>query len=353
MVLVWGVVCSFGGGVSWCPLVQRCAGVRGFRTCRRLALVLWWCAPSFSPLYCIALCRVACKYGSISRFKGVFRGFYGADVCLCGFGVFRGLCGFCARVELGGYMACGVFASILPSFALFCPLLSSFLSSILSLCSCVCLSFYLFAPAFFVCPLVLCLSSLSLWVVVVSFSLTDVCAKREGAIPCVLSCPVVGCFIWLLLYIPRTRQVSTRLYRNKVLEKGNLTECSKLFCARLCSCLCSSKFVLFLFSYLLPLVGSYFLSPFRLLCCIWNYKTICSRFNPERVPCYPRNREEIATMSDYSITVSAFALHHHTAGIVCACLFGAWLSVCLIQAVNVAAIVGVNITLCLFGCVLN
>ena len=45
-------------------------------------------------------------------------------------------------------------------FVLFCPLLSSFLSSILSFCSCVCLSFYLFAPAFFVCPLVLCLSSL-------------------------------------------------------------------------------------------------------------------------------------------------------------------------------------------------
>lgn len=86
--------------------------------------------------------------------------------------------------------------------------------------------------------------------------------RTQSVVPCVLSCPVVCCFIWLLLYIPRTRQVSTRLYRNKVLEKGNLTECSKLFCARLCSCLCSSKFVLFLFSYLLPLVGSYFLFPF-------------------------------------------------------------------------------------------
>lgn len=29
------------------------------------------------------------KYSSISRFKGVFRGFYGADVYLYGFGVLR------------------------------------------------------------------------------------------------------------------------------------------------------------------------------------------------------------------------------------------------------------------------
>lgn len=84
---------------------------------------------------------------------------------------------------------------------LFCPLLSSFLSSILSFCSCVCLSFYLFAPAFFVCPLVLCLSSLSLWVVV-SFSLTDYTqkerARRVGASSLVLLW-VVGllCKIWL------------------------------------------------------------------------------------------------------------------------------------------------------------
>ena len=88
-------------------------------------------------------------------------------------------------------------------------------------------------------------------------------AKRKGA-PCwcVLSCPVVGCFIWLRLYIPRTRKVSARLYRNKVLEKGNLIECNKLFYARRCSYLCSSKFVFLLFSYLFVLVGSYFLFPF-------------------------------------------------------------------------------------------
>ena len=186
-----------------------------------------------------------------------------------------------------------MFASILSSIVLFCPLLSS----ILSFCSCVCLSFYLFAPAFFVCPLVLCLS-LSLCGLLLLFPLRMYAQKErtQSVVPCVLSCPAVCCFIWLLLYIPRTRQVSTRLYRNKVLEKGNLTECSKLFCARLCSCLCSSKFVLFLFSYLLPLVGSYFLSPFRLLCCLWNYETIVGGFNSKRVPCYPCNCKKIATM---------------------------------------------------------
>ena len=172
----------------------------------------------------------------------------------------------------GGLEACGVFASILSSFVLFLVL------SYVLLLLCLPFLFVLFAPAFISFPAFLGLSSwllgfcswscpLSLWVVVVSFSLTDVCAKRKGAkCFCVLSCPAVCCFIWLLLYIPRTRLVSARLYRNRVLEKGNLTECSKLFCARLCSCLCSSKFVLFLFSYLLPLVGSCFLSPFRCVC---------------------------------------------------------------------------------------
>ena len=81
-----------------------------------------------------------------------------------GFGVLRGLCGFCARVELGGLEACGVFAPIFPffhllrlSFVLFLVLLH--LLSLLVLLSSA-------------CPL--SLPSLSLWVVVVSFSLADV-----------------------------------------------------------------------------------------------------------------------------------------------------------------------------------
>ena len=37
----------------------------------------------FCPPSCFA-CRVACEYGFISRFKGVFSALWGADVCLYG-----------------------------------------------------------------------------------------------------------------------------------------------------------------------------------------------------------------------------------------------------------------------------
>ena len=87
--------------------------------CSVLARVLWWCAPCLLSALLHCACRVACKYGSISRFKGVFSAFWGADVCLYGFGALLGLCGFCAREVFGGLEACGVFASILSSFVLF------------------------------------------------------------------------------------------------------------------------------------------------------------------------------------------------------------------------------------------
>ena len=51
-------------------------------------------------LWCVAL-----EYGSISHFKGVFRGFPLLDVGLCCLGALRGLWGFCTRVELGGLKA--------------------------------------------------------------------------------------------------------------------------------------------------------------------------------------------------------------------------------------------------------
>lgn len=155
----------------------------------------------------------------------------------------------------------------------------------------VCLPFVRFSssslPAF--CPFVLCFSSLHIFwgfaFIVLCLSCCLPCLflcpcvfffpyglyakeRAQRFVPCVLARPVVGCFIWLRLYIPRTRQMSARLYRNRVLEKGNLIECSKLFRACLCSCLCSSKFVFLLFPYLFLLVGSYFLYPFR-LCKIW------------------------------------------------------------------------------------
>lgn len=105
------------------------------------------------------------------------------------------------------------------------------------------------------------------------------------------------------------------------------------------------------FSYLFLLVGSYFLYPFWLLGYLRNYETIAGRFDSERVPCYPCNRKEITAMSDYFITVSAFFLHHHTTIIICAGLFVAWPSVCLIKAVNLAAVVSVNVVLSLLGVV--
>ena len=147
--------------------------------------------------------------------------------------------------------------------------------------------------------------------------------------------------------------MSVRLCRNKVLEKGNLIECSKLFRARLSSYLCSSKFVFLLFSYLLLLVGSCFPFPFRLFGCIWNDKTIASGFNPQGVSSYPRNRKIKAIIADYLVVVSSFALHHHSAIIVCACLCGAWVGVCFAEAENVAAVVGVNKVLSLFGVVVD
>ena len=82
---------------------------------------------------------VACKYGSISHFKGIFSGFYGVRVGLCCLGALRGSCGFCVREWLGGYMTCGVFASILSlcscfsSFVLLSWLASPWLPALLAL----------------------------------------------------------------------------------------------------------------------------------------------------------------------------------------------------------------------------
>ena len=77
------VALSFGRW--WCPLVQvvQGAGASGVLRCvfRPFALPLSLCRFCFP--------ASAFKYGSISHFKGVLEGFYGADVCLCGFGVLR------------------------------------------------------------------------------------------------------------------------------------------------------------------------------------------------------------------------------------------------------------------------
>ena len=210
-------------------------------------------------LSALSLCPwcVVFEYGSISRFKGVLEGF-GRFVWVCVACVLCLACGaLYAWIVRRIY---GLLRVCLP-FCLLCSCFSSSLPFVFPCLSSGC-------PVLVILPILsICFVFVGLWVCCwVFFFPCGLYAKRKGAkvLPCVLACLVVGCFIWLLLCIPRTRQVSARLYRNKVLEKGNLIECSKLFCARLCSYLCSSKFVFLLFSYLFPLVGSYFLFPFGL-----------------------------------------------------------------------------------------
>ena len=192
--------------VSCAPLVVVstggiCAGFRTCRTCHRLARVLWWCAPRLLSAFLLCLWCIALEYGSISRFKGVFSGFWGVGVYLYRFGVLRGLCGFCARVELGGLEACGVFRLYFISFA-------SLLSSFLSFCFCVCLSFcplcscfYLFSclPCLSSCPLLVLLSALfilvSLWGLCFPFPFRTIRKKKGRA---VLVRPLLSCCVLII-----------------------------------------------------------------------------------------------------------------------------------------------------------
>ena len=77
MVLARSVVCSFRGVFHRVHLVQV------VRSCSLSLGVFRPFCPCLCPLSCFA-CRVACEYGFISRFKGVFSAFWGADVCLYG-----------------------------------------------------------------------------------------------------------------------------------------------------------------------------------------------------------------------------------------------------------------------------
>ena len=82
--------CPLGAGVQDLSRLQDlpCVGSGPLVVCSVALLLCAWC--------------IGFEYGSISRFKGVFRGFYGVCVGLFVLGALRGLCGFCARVELGG-----------------------------------------------------------------------------------------------------------------------------------------------------------------------------------------------------------------------------------------------------------
>lgn len=162
---------------------------------------LWVCSVHFSlplPSFPLSFPALPFKYALFSVLRG-FRGFYGAGVCLYGLRFLRGLWGFCTRVELGGYVPCGVFAPIFPFFHLL--RLSSGALPLLSLA----------------CPL--SLPCLSLWLVlgfpfvgvVVSFSLTDVCAKRKGAKYCSLRPLSVFCSVVQILVTLSKNSVAVAL----------------------------------------------------------------------------------------------------------------------------------------------
>ena len=183
-----------GAGGACCASVHR---VHLVQVVRLFGVVLPFVACSLF-LSSFSLCPwcIVLEYALISRFKGVFSGFYGVRVGLCCLGALRGLWGFCVREWLGGFVACGVFAFLFVSL----PLFLSFLPL-----------FYLFAYLQGFAFVVLVLSAFLLCFCVFFFP-CGLYAKRKGAkvLPCVLACLVVGCFIWLLLCTPRIRQDSSR-----------------------------------------------------------------------------------------------------------------------------------------------
>ena len=96
LIYFWCVGAGGAGcaGSLACPLVQRWAGLRGIRTCQRLALVLWWCVLCLSSALSLCLWCIVLEYALISRFKGIFSGFWAFRVGLCCSDVLRGLWGF-------------------------------------------------------------------------------------------------------------------------------------------------------------------------------------------------------------------------------------------------------------------
>ena len=74
---MWPAVC-----LSSCPLVQRSAGFRGFRTCHRLALVLRWCAPSFLSAFLLPFPAPPFKYALFRVLKG-FLARFGVRMYIC------------------------------------------------------------------------------------------------------------------------------------------------------------------------------------------------------------------------------------------------------------------------------
>ena len=129
--------------VDWCAVclpfcVSTCAGLQAFEASGPAGVLAVVCSLLSSALLLFPWC-VVLEYAPISRFKGVFRWFYGVCVGLCCLGALRGLCSFCVREWLGGLETCSVFAflfAFLTCFYLFScfPCLPLVLSFLLCLC---------------------------------------------------------------------------------------------------------------------------------------------------------------------------------------------------------------------------
>ena len=182
-------------------LVLRIAGLP-------LWLSLWVCSvplPCLCPLSYFA-CRVACEYGFISHFKGVFRGFWGVlgrswvFVLLGCFAWIVGLlCAWIVRRLKGLWRICPyffLFSSSSPIFCGFAFVVLGLFSWLLGFCSWSCL--------FSLCGLLLFLFPLRM------------CAQKERAqsvVPCVLSCLVVG-LLWVYYMLSAFLSVVSFAFEN-------------------------------------------------------------------------------------------------------------------------------------------
>ena len=153
-----GARCGAGWAVRVCPGCAHWWQVVG--SCGRLwaCPLRWSCVPLLlsAPLLC--LWCIGLQIWLIWRFKAVFSAFLLLGVGLCCLGALRGLWGFCARVELGGFEACCVFA---PIFPLLCPCL--FLCLFFA-CLCFCLFVGFALVVLSSCPLLSLCPCCSLWV---------------------------------------------------------------------------------------------------------------------------------------------------------------------------------------------
>ena len=67
---------------SSCPLGAGLQDFEGFRTWRRLALVIWSCVPAFCRLYCVSLGALLANMALFRVLRGFLEGFM-CFVCVC------------------------------------------------------------------------------------------------------------------------------------------------------------------------------------------------------------------------------------------------------------------------------